>query len=304
MNKVAIICAGHGGGDSGAVGQGTNEAAQAIAITNTLLDLIRVDGRFQAHVVPHELGLVASINYVNTHFKNMNDGYALEIHKNSTVNAHGVETWFYGGDADSQRMAQHIQNGLATTGLPNRGVKPDTSNRHGTLGWIRETNTWAGLAECGFISAGGDPLDPALYARGLYQGFLNLFGLPAKAAPVQPPAPKPTPAINFRVTNLDGKQIGAYSIELNAWLKYEAVQGSARIYNSAGKDITGEMVAKYRPVIVAPSPEPEQPPKTPPTPPVVEPPVRDPIHEENNAILKRLEVILNFIKSLLERVFK
>lgn len=268
MNKLAIICAGHGGGDSGAVGQGTNEAAQTIAITNALADLIRADGRFSVHIVPHELGLVDSINYVNRNFKDINAGYALEIHKNSAVGGHGVEVWYYSGDSDSKNFAQKIQNGLArVTGLPNRGVKGDATNRWGSLGWIRQTKTWAGLAECGFITDGGDFLDPSVYARGLYEGFLELFGLPPKATPPAP-TPTPTPTINYRVTNLDGKQIGAYKEELNAWLKYESVQGSARIFNTGGVDITGEMVKKYRPVTVPPAAEPEQPKPEDPKPPV------------------------------------
>jgi len=258
MNKLAIIGAGHGGGDSGAIGQGTTEAATTIDIVNRLADIIRADGRFEVHVIPHELGLVQSIAYINTRWKNVNDGYALEVHKNSAVGAHGVETWYFSGYDTSKAYAQKIQNGLKTTGLPDRGVKGDATNRYGRLGFIRDTNVYAGLAECGFITNGGDPIDPNLYATGLYKGFLELFGLPPKAVPV-PPKPTPVPpatTISYRVTNLDGKQIGAYKEAINAWLKYESVQGSARIFDSAGKDVTGEFVEKYRPK-PTPTPQPD-----------------------------------------------
>lgn len=258
MNKLAIICAGHGGGDSGAIGQGTTEAATTIDIVNRLADLIRADGRFSVYVVPHELGLVASIAHINARYKNINDGYALEIHKNSAVGAHGVETWYFSGYDTSKAYAQKIQNGLKTTGLPDRGVKGDATNRHGRLGFVRDTNVYAGLAECGFITNGGDPLDPNLYATALYKGFLQVFGLAEKViAPT--PVPVPPATINYRVRNLDGKQIGAYKEAINAWLKYEAEKGSARIFDSTGKDVTGEFVEKYRPKpIPTPNPDPVQ----------------------------------------------
>ena len=233
--------------------------------------------------MPHELGLVGAIAHINARYKGINDGYALEVHKNAAVGAHGVETWYFSGYDTSKQYAQNIQNGLKTTGLPDRGVKDDATNRWGRLGFVRDTNVYAGLAECGFITNGGDPIDHNLYATALYKGFLELFGLPAKAVPAPAPVP-PAPTVNYRVTNLDGKQIGAYKDAINAWLKYESVQGSARIFDSAGKDVTGEFVEKYRPKPV-PTPNPD--------------PVETPNYEARISALERaVKAITDFLSSI------
>lgn len=279
MNKRLIVAAGHGGGDPGAVGQGTTEAATTVDIVNKLADKLRADGQVEVVVVPHELGLVDSINWVNARYKNLEDGYCLEVHKNSGVGGHGVEVWFFSGDAASQDKAQRVLNGLASvTGLPNRGVKGDATNRYGRLGWIRDTNPWAGLAECGFITDGGDFLDPDKYAEGLKVGVLNLWDL----KPVSKPAPVPTPppaTVNFRVFAGD-KQIGAYNTESGAWNKYSAEHGT-KIADKDGKDVTAYFVEKYRPPV---------------------PPAQDPV----DTLAQRvglLEVAVKYIQDFLASIF-
>lgn len=263
MQRRVLLAAGHGGGDPGAVGQGTTEAEQVIDIVNRLAEKLRADGQLEVVVVPHELNLVDEINWVNARYGSLEDGYCLEVHKNSGVGGHGVEVWYFSGDGQSQAYAQQVLNGLVSiTGLPDRGVKGDATNRYGRLGWIRDTNPWAGLAECGFITDGGDTLDNNLWADALKIGVLNLWGL-APAAPAPVVVPPVTPEIRFRVFAGD-KQIGAYNQEANAWNKY-AAEGGTKIIDSNGADITASLVAKYR--------------VTPPEPPVVvtEPPVPTPV---------------------------
>lgn len=279
MNKRIILAAGHGGGDPGSIGQGTTEAATVVDITNRLADKLRADGQVEVVVVPHELGLVDGINWINARYKSLNDGYCLEIHKNAAVGAHGVEVWFYSGDAASQDKAQRILNGLVTTGLPNRGVKGDATNRYGRLGFIRDTNPWAGLAECGFITDGGDFLDPDRYAEALKLGVLNLWDL----KPVVKPAPVPTPppvTVAFRVFAGD-KQIGAYNTESGAWNKYSAENGT-KIADKDGKDVTAYFVEKFRPPI---------------------PPAQDPV-TNIEVRLTALEAIVKLITDFLDKVFK
>lgn len=280
MNKRIILAAGHGGGDSGAVAQGTTEAAQVIDITNKAADKLRADGQVEVVVVPHELNLIDQINWVNARYKGLEDGYALEIHKNSGGGT-GTEVWYYGGDSQSASYASAVAGPLAQySGIPNRGVKPDTSNRWGSLGWVRQTNPWAGLAEVSFIDV--DHLDNNKYAEGVFRGVLNLWGLAPK---VTAPAPTPSPVkVNYRVYGSDGKQIGAYATESNAWNKYVAENGT-KIVDSNGKDVTSEFVTKYRPVVPQPAPE------------------ADP-HPEIKDQLNRIEAILNWIKDLLTKIFK
>lgn len=263
--KVVVICAGHGGGDSGATGQGSTEAAETIAITNKLYDLLAPDPDITVVKVPNELGLVDSINWVNANYPTFSNDYlCIEIHKNSTVNAHGVETWYFGGDEPSRQLALSIQTPFAQySGLPDRGVKGDDTNRFGRLGWIRDTAIPALLVEAGFISDGGDPLGPEPYATALYRAIREGWAeLPAIVAPQPQPQPTPSPDVTpkwlYKVTDMSGKQLGVYNIKLNAWKKYTSVDGAARILDTTGTDLTADFVKEFTPVNPTPPPEPSR----------------------------------------------
>ncbi len=293
MVNRAILAAGHGGGDPGSTGQGTTEAAECIQIVNRTADKLRADGRVEVIIVPHELGLIDAINWINARYKNLEDGICLEVHKNATIDAHGIETWYWGGDSQSQALAQKLQDGImSVSGMPvSRGIKGDNTNRWGSLGFIRDTNPWALLVEMGFVSNGGDPVDDAAddrYAEGVYRGILRVLGLPPKpvSVPVNPPTPTPTPPpvqVAFRVYNNE-KQIGAYNTEINAWMKYRDA-GGVRITNSKGEDITAYFVNKYRPQ--------EPPPVVPPVP-----------HPEYEGRISALETIVKSITDFLDSLFK
>lgn len=315
MNKRIILAAGHGGGDSGATGQGTTEAVECIQIVNRAADKLRADGQLEVVVVPHELGLVAGINWVNARYKNLEDALCIEVHKNATVNAHGIEVWYWGKDTKSQALAQALLGGIMTVaGMPtSRGAKGDDTNRWGSLGWIRETNPWALLVEMGFVSDGGDAVDdPAddRYAEGLKLGVLRVFGLTPKAPqpvplpePPTPPGTVPgTPAPKYRVYS-NTAQIGAYNTQDGAWNKY--VVGGVKIVEVASdRDVTAEFVAKYRPKVDAPlDTEPHPTPKptgetntqAPPTPAL--PPITEPGESLYTVIAQAVEKFINWLKS-------
>lgn len=249
IKRRVIIAAGHGDGDPGATGQGTTEAAECIDIVNRTVEILRKDAQVEVIHVPNELGFEEEISWVNARYKDIDDAIAVEVHKNSTVNAHGVETW-YADDPDSKLIAQRIEDKLATV-LPSRGVKPDTQNRWGRLGWCRDVNTWAPLVEIGFVSDGGDPVGGAAnqrYAEALSAGVLNVFGLSLR--PVLPePAPTPTTVtwLYKVVSTADGKQLGVYNIKANAWAKYQSVLGAAKIVNPAGQDLTPAFSLEFNP---------------------------------------------------------
>lgn len=192
MQKRIIVCAGHGGGDNGAVGQGTTEANETVDIANRVVRMLRDTGAFEVQLVPHELNLHPSIQWVNARWRDINDGLAIEIHKNSGGGT-GSEVWTPSYPDDEIRsVAGAIAGGLArATGLPNRGVKEAQHNRWGRLGWCDDTNTYACLIEAGFIDR--DPVGAAMnekYARGIVDGIMNKFGVqPKPPAPVSRPVP-------------------------------------------------------------------------------------------------------------------
>ena len=80
-----ILCAGHGGGDPGAVNGSHHEANQAVLMTDFIAQLLREKG-LDVVVVPHELGLQSGINWINARYPKFHDGWALEIHRDSFVN--------------------------------------------------------------------------------------------------------------------------------------------------------------------------------------------------------------------------
>lgn len=208
-----VIAAGHGGGDPGAVGQGSTEATEDIQISRILADKLRADGRFEVVYVDDALNLGPEIDWINAHYRNLLDGLALEIHKNAG-GGHGSEVLYYDGDATSLSMAQQIAAALGdVTGLPNRGVKADdnaalVARIGGPLGWTRNVKMYSLLIECGFVDS--DPISDAAderFAEGVYQGILRVYGLAGKqttpSVPQQPAAPPVNP-VNLAYTPLAG----------------------------------------------------------------------------------------------------
>lgn len=248
IKRRVILCAGHGGGDPGSMGQGTTEAAEVIDITNRTVDFLRRDGQIEVIHTPNELSFEQSIAWVNARYKDIDDGVAIDIHKNAFVGAKGGETW-YADDADSKLIAQRIQNNGLATVLINRGVKPDTQNRWGRLGWCREVNTWAPLVEVGFVSDGGDPVGAVAnqrYAEALAKGILSIWNLTPKPISA-PPAPIPAPVTwAYKVVSTtDGKQLGAFRQKSGAWNTYLSVQGAAKITDASGNDLTAAFVLEF-----------------------------------------------------------
>lgn len=152
MSKV-FIAAGHGGADPGAVGNGTNERDLTIQIVNqaaALLSAQDMKGR-QLVIVPHHLGLVDSINWINANTTDKYHDLCIEVHLNAG-GGDGVEVFYFDGIATSKAFAQELLEPLVLyTGLPSRGVKSDATTRFGRLGFIRDTEPLASLIELGFI---------------------------------------------------------------------------------------------------------------------------------------------------------
>ncbi|HMS92381.1 MAG TPA: peptidoglycan recognition family protein, partial [Candidatus Saccharibacteria bacterium] len=108
--------------------------------------------------------------------------------------------------------------------------------------------------------------------------------LPPPAPVIPTPAP-PSVQISYRVFK-DGKQIGAYALEKNAWNKYKAEGG--RIMDQNNNDVTDQLIAKYEPV----------------APPVVPPPEQDHDYaQENNGILKQILAIVTEILNKIKGIF-
>lgn len=112
-----------------------------------------------------------------------------------------------------------------------------------------------------------------------------------------PSAPTPIPpttTISYRVFK-DGKQIGAYTIDANAWNKYLSTPGSV-IKNQSGDDITAQLKAKFEPPVPPPAVPVAIPEEVKPVPVNTDPKVLEKLNS--------IEAILNWIKDLLSKIFK
>lgn len=181
MKKTIFLNAGHSLQQPGFVTpSGEKEADLTIAIRNELIPLLKSQG-FEVYSVPDGLDLASSIYWVNQKSKDIEDGLALDIHLNAG-GGEGVETFYYTGDKSSKEMAQKLQNKFCSyTVMRNRGVKPDKDSAVGKLAWIRDTNCWALLIECGFLDNPTDLLmikNFQAIAKGICLGILNIYGLP------------------------------------------------------------------------------------------------------------------------------
>lgn len=202
MPKTVAISAGHQPGvDNGAASNGLLEANLTIQIADKVVDILRKHG-VPVLYVPNNIDLISTINWINQR-ANQIDGCAVDIHINSGGGS-GVEGWNYaGGPNESDKLSQFLADACAAeTGLPNRGVKDETVNRHGKLGFIHDTIPTAALIECGFIDTDADrkvlnnPEGIFKMAKGVARGVLGYIGVawkPELLGPVAPTPPTPTP---------------------------------------------------------------------------------------------------------------
>jgi N-acetylmuramoyl-L-alanine amidase len=234
MRRRVMLTAGHGGGDPGVQGPaGRTEAAECIDIVNRAAAKFRQEGRIEAVVVPHGLGLRGAIDWINARYPGHDDGYCIEVHKNAAGGqGTGVEGWFLAGNEQARQLAVAVVGELSrVTRLRDRGAKPDDQNRHGRLGWVRQTRPWAGLFECGFIDR--DHFRNDLYAEGLFRGVLAIHDLRDEVLTI------------YRVVRSDGRQIGAFRVRSNAWRAYLSVDGDAVILSREGRDVTADFVDEF-----------------------------------------------------------
>lgn len=288
IRKLVILVAGHAiGGDPGAIGQGVKEADETVQIVDRAYNLLAPHPNIIVVVVPHNLDYVASTNWINANYKNLDDGIIVEVHKNSaSVVAHGIETFTgIGPDASTARLAGLVNGNIVNqTGLPNRGVK------QGAFYLITDSNQRAVLTECGFIN--GDPVNDdydAKYARGIANGVCDFFGEVRPGTPVDnsaalaaEAAAKAQAAEAARLAAVaqaaEAARIEAARLAAIQTAKVEA----ARLKAIADAQAALDVIASSTPVIAKDSP----------------------LDVENNTLLKTILALLQGLISKITNVFK
>ena len=190
---VVVLDPGHGWSnasgniDPGAVSGDLIEKDIALDVarhTRTFLNRCPVDVFLTREGDDPEHTLLDVDEIVNSHQPTV----GISIHVNSAgAGATGAEGWYTVGgydDTGSQQLAALLSASIATHfSIPDRGAKPETSNRHGSL-YIHHWQTPSALVEVGFLQG-----DAALlrerrpdFGRAIAQATLVYLGLPVTCA--------------------------------------------------------------------------------------------------------------------------
>lgn len=188
FNKI-VLCAGHGGGDPGAVNGSMREADHNIYITDRIAKNLR-DRGITVDVVPHNLGLADSIAWVNrqsypAYSQSRNDNaWVIEIHRDANYpqlpqeqkdnqmgvyyfdeDRNGVEG---SGDGISFEVGKALADKFIALGAYKGKTPSNLFDFDGTwvkdhylnwagfnLGWLENTRPLAHLIEHGYMSGNG-----------------------------------------------------------------------------------------------------------------------------------------------------
>lgn len=146
MIKI-VIDAGHGGSDSGAIGNGSMEKDITLPISLKVGEVLKRHKLdiFYTRTSDEYVSLTKRAEMAN----DLNADYFVSIHINSfkDSNANGVEVLYYPTSIGGIELARSIQNKLIEIGFTDRGIKP-----RGDLTVLNKTNMPAVLVEAGFIS--------------------------------------------------------------------------------------------------------------------------------------------------------
>ena len=109
-------------------------------------------GDDRVRVCPFRYNLRQKIKWANK-FTPYDILISLHLNASNDRTVEGSEIWYYGGSPNSEELAMDLaEKQSKVLRNRNRGAKPDTNNRHGRLGIIRDTKPWAFLTEMAFIS--------------------------------------------------------------------------------------------------------------------------------------------------------
>ena len=240
--KILLI-AGHGAGDPGAVGYGT-EATETRRVLNEVKALL---GGYDAAVdiYPLDRNAYADIGAGCCQVNFANYDYVFEIHFNSAanINATGVEIWVTPSE-QGITVEQAIVNKIAALGYPNRGVKREDFR---VIRTAKNKGISAALIETCFISNQGDMnrynSNFTKVCNAMVEGIAEGFGINKKDGYV-PPVAQPTPPsqgkpnVNYYVKTSGGKQLGAFNVL--EYAKNMASSNKAIVY-----DVKGNVVVSY-----------------------------------------------------------
>ena len=195
MAKV-FISAGHGGSDSGAVGNGFKEKDLNLSIALACRDYLVTNGVDvkMSRTCDEEDG----INQEAAESNAFGPDVTVSIHNNAG-GGDGVEAWYSIVGGLGKTCAENILDEVVKIGQNSRGAKQKVgANGRDYYGFIRQTKAPAVIVECAFIDNATDVQIVATEEKrkvmgiAIAKGILKTLGVQEKPnAPVEPVAPAP-----------------------------------------------------------------------------------------------------------------
>ncbi|MBS1719190.1 MAG: N-acetylmuramoyl-L-alanine amidase [Armatimonadetes bacterium] len=156
--KIVVVDPGHGGHDTGAVGNGTREKDLTLLIGTRTAESLAAEGA--TVIMTRKSDVFISLSErANIANRNRADLF-ISIHINqtsATSTARGTITFYHGKNPIAQLLAECLQSEIKKTSeLPSIGVWSDTRIYDSGFAVLRNTNMPGVLIECGFISNRND----------------------------------------------------------------------------------------------------------------------------------------------------
>lgn len=192
MSKKVFISAGHGGSDSGAVGNGFKEKDLNLSIALACGDYLKSRGvEVQMSRVKDEND---DINQEARESNAFGPDLAVSIHNNAG-GGDGVEAWYSIFGGLGKTCAENILAEVVKIGQNSRGAKTRKgSNGRDYYGFIRQTKAPAVIVECAFIDNATDiqiintESKRVVMGEAIAKGILKTLGI-ADSAPVATTTP-------------------------------------------------------------------------------------------------------------------
>ncbi len=196
---------GHGGKDSGAVGNGFKESNLNLSIALACNEVLTRHGInvLMSRTKDENDVLTEEITECNTFGPDL----AVDIHNNAG-GGDGAEVYHYSKGGKSKTLAENILNEIVSAGQNSRGIKTRLNdNGFDYYGFIRQTEAPAVIVECAFIDNSKDiaiidtPAEQKEMGIAIAKGILKTLGIKYVPPKVQK---------IYRV------QVGAYANKANA----------------------------------------------------------------------------------------
>ncbi len=215
MSKIAIY-AGHGGTDSGAVGQkGELEKDYTLKISAAAINCLKSAGHEIITNRTSDVNRDITADADRANAENVDCVAEIHLNSNSGTPAAGSEVFYSITGGEGKDMAQAILDRIVALGYKSRGIKTKTNSAgKDHFGIIRQTKAPAVLVEVCFINNPEDMarLDCEAAGRAIAQGIMAVFGGAEKGTAAAQPQDVPTENTPVKETSATDKSAGGDTV--------------------------------------------------------------------------------------------